>query len=62
MKAQEPADSPPPKSRKDLGLKFGYLYLIYVINLTAVAKVRGALFNRYDIVMFWEYDISGLNV
>jgi len=62
MKAQEPADSPPPKSRKDVGLKFGYLYLIYVINRTAVAKVRGALFNRHDIVMFWEYDISGLNV
>lgn len=46
MKAHEPAERPPPKSKNDLGLKLGYLYFIYVMSLTAVAKERGARFNR----------------
>jgi len=46
INAQEPADSPPPKSMNDFGLKLGYLYLISVMRRTAVAKVLGALFNK----------------
>jgi hypothetical protein len=46
MKAHEPAERPPPKSKNDLGLYFGYLYFIYVINLKAAANVLGALLRR----------------
>lgn len=46
VKAQEPAERPAPKSRKDFGLNPGYLYFISVIILTAVAKLLGALFSK----------------
>lgn len=53
MNAQEPADRPLPKSINDFGLKLGYLYFISVISRTAVEKVLGARFNKYEIAIFW---------
>lgn len=46
IKAVAPEARPAPKSRNDVGVKSGYLYLISVMILTAEAKVRGALLSR----------------
>ena len=46
MNAEAPEANPAPKSRNDLGLNYGYLYLIYVITLTAVANVLGDLLSK----------------
>lgn len=46
MNAVEPAESPPPKSRKEDGLKLGYLYLSSFNNRIAVENVLGARLSK----------------